>query len=345
MTTGITTRFLEPEAYDTWNDFVAGSPDGSPYANTVYLDTFCEAAGGTYRVLVAEQGGAILGGVALQERSTRWGRVVEPRLMLQYNGFVLRSPRSRYPSVVAAQDEKILRALCEVIQAQNYARCVLKSRTLTDGRVFDQLGWRNWSTYTYLVPLKNLKAQWRLVQQNLRRLVRRGKHEGLVMTDDDDFDRFFELHLETHRRKGAPLYLPRTAFRRYFDRLRRQGACRLCHARTPDGNSIAAQLVLAGDHEVTHTVSAAADPEQQHLGANPFLRWRVFETLAAEGFTANDLTDATLNSVTRFKSQWGGRLTPSLAVEVPGTTLARFGRSLDRVAVRALAPIRGRLQS
>lgn len=345
MTAEITARFLEPDAYAAWNDFVAESPDGSPYANTTYLDSFCEAAGGTYRVLVAEQGGSLLGGVALQERAGRWGTVVEPRLMLQYNGFVLRAPQSKYPSTVTAQDVKILRTLSEVIRDQNYARCLLKSRTLTDGRVFDELGWRNWSTYTYLVPLRDLEAQWDVVDKNLRRLVGRGEREGLVVTDDDDFDRFFELHWDTHRRKGAPLYLPEAAFRRYFQELRGQGLCRLFHARTSNGNSIAAQLVLVGDHEVTHTVSAAADPEKQKLGANPFLRWRVFETLAKEGFAANDLTDATLNPVTHFKSQLGGQLTPSLAVEVPGTATGRIGRTLERAAVRALAPIRGRLPS
>jgi hypothetical protein len=180
------------------------------------------------------------------------------------------------------------------------------------------------------------------MEQNLRRLVKRGEREGLVMTDDDDFNRFYELHLDTHRRKGAPLYLPEAAFRRYFENLRAQGTCRLFHARMPDGTSIAAQLVLIGDHEVTHTVSAAADPEKQKLGANAFLRWRVFETLAAEGYAANDLTDATLNPVTHFKSQLGGTLTPSLAVEVPGTAAGRWGRALERTAVRALAPIRGR---
>ncbi len=341
----ITTRFLEPGEHAVWNEFVAGSPDGSPYANTVYLGSFCEAAGGSYRVLVAEQGGTLLGGVALQERESRWGTVVEPRLMLQYNGFVLRKPQSSYPSIVTSQDVKILHALCAVIREQNYARCLLKSRTLTDGRVFDQLGWRNWSTYTYLVSLEDLEAQWGRVEKNLRRLVGRGEREGLVVTDDDDFERFFELHLEIHRRKGAPLYLPETAFRRYFEELHGKGLCRLFHARMPDGTSIAAQLVLVGDHAVTHTVSAAADSERQKLGANPFLRWRVFETLAAEGFTTNDLTDATLNPVTHFKSQFGGQLTPSLAVEVPGTTTGRFGRSLERTAVRVLAPIRGRSRS
>lgn len=345
MKARLSTRFLEPADHADWNAFVADSPDGSPYANTEYLDVFCEAVGGSYRVLVAEQGDALLGGIALHERSTRWGQVVEPRLMLQYNGFVLRKPRSGYPSVVTSQDVKILTALGEVIRDQGYARCLLKSRTLTDGRVFDAFGWKNWPTYTYLVPLDDLDVQWSRVDKNLRRLVKRAERERLSVTDDDDFHRFFELHLETHRRKGAPLYLPEAAFRIYFERLHAKGLARLFHARLPGGESIAAQLVLLGTHPVTHTVSAAADGDRQKLGANPFLRWRVFEILAAEGYVANDLTDASLNPVTHFKSQLGGRLTLSLAVEVPGTLTARAGRGVERMAAQILGPLRRKLRS
>lgn len=344
MAAPITTRFLPTADHESWNAFVAESPDGSPYAHTGYLDVFCEAAGGAYRVLVAEQDGMTLGGVALWERKTRWGTVVEPRLMLQYNGFVLAPPASSYPSAVTARNLRVLGALCAAIHAQGYARCLLKSRLLTDGRVFDDLGWRNWPTYTYVVPLENPEKQWRRVEKNLRRLVRRSEREGLRVTEDDDFDRFFELHLDTHRRKGAPLYLPEAAFRSWFQQLHARGHCRLFHARLPDGESVAAQLVLCGTHPVTHTVSAAADGARQKLGANPFLRWRVFELLAGEGATANDLTDASLNPVTHFKSQLGGRLVSSLAVEVPGTARGRWGRAAERAALRVLGPLRARLR-
>ena len=46
-----------------------------------------------------------------------------------------------------------------------------------------------------------------------------------------------------------------------------------------------------------------------------FLRWKVFEHLAAEGSVANDLTDATLGPVAHFKAQLGARLEQALVVE------------------------------
>src|SRR5207302_745750 len=115
-------------------------------------------------------------------------------------------------------------------------------------------------------------------------------------------------HLQLHERKGAPLYLPKQAFERWFRRLKAAGLARLFQARLPEGRSIAAQITLLGPHPVAHTVSAGADVEFLNVGASAFLRWRAFETLAALGYRANDLTDAALNPVTHFKSQLGGEL-------------------------------------
>ncbi len=337
----LTTRILRDDEYETWNRFVAESPAGSPYANTDYLDVLCSVGGGRFRVLVAEQGGEIAGGIALYERGSRWGVILEPRLLLQYNGFVLRTPRSQYPSEITAFDVKVLTALGEVIARTPYALRAVKSRSpVADGRALEQLGWNIWPTYTYVVPLDDLERQWGLVERNLRRLVKRAEQEGLVCTEDDDFDAFYRLHRDTHQRKGAPLYLPEIAFRTFVERLRALGYCRLFHARTADGRSIASQLVLVGAHPVSHTVSASADGELQKLGANPFLRWRAFEALAAAGSVANDLTDASLNPVTHFKSQLGGRLETCLAAVAPRSRKVRAGHAAENLARRILAPLR-----
>ena len=52
---------------------------------------------------------------------------------------------------------------------------------------------------------------------------------------------------------------------------------------------------------------------------------RVFEALSALGYAANDLTDAALSPVTRFKSQLGGDLHLSLLLEGPRSRLYRAG--------------------
>ena len=187
---------------------------------------------------------------------------------------------------------------------------ILKSRsTVRDVRAYIERGWQASPSYTYVVALTDLRAQWQRVDGNLRRLIKRcTETDRLGFTDDGDFESFFRLHALTLGRRNVATYLPQAAFREFFERLRTQGLARLQHARLPDGTAIASQLVLLGENKVSHTACAGMDPQYSRMGATAFLRWRGFEALADLGYEANDLTDAALNSVTHFKSQLGGTL-------------------------------------
>jgi hypothetical protein len=328
---------LEPSAYGEWDGFVAASPDGAIYSMAAYLDVLCAVAGGRFRIVAVRRGEELAGGVALYERASRFGTYVSPRLLLYYNGLVRRRYETRYPSQQTARDIETLTLLAEALGAAGYGQVLLKSReTVTDVRPFLTRGWSARPSYSYVVPVADPQALWQRMEQNLRRLVTRCEtRDGLRWGDDDDFDAFYRLHEITLGRKDVAAYLPREAFATYVSRLRAAGLARLFHARLPDGRPIASQLVLLGGHPVSHTVSAAGDPEFSKLGAQAFLRWKVFEALAGLGYRANDLTDAALNPVTHFKAQLGGDLAVSLVVEAPGTRAFRWGTAVGRVPGRA----------
>ena len=341
MSAPLRVRPLSETEADAWERLVRESPHGSVYATRAYLDALCEATGGRHRILVAERGGELAGGVALYEERSRLGPHVSDRRLLYYNGPVLRAAATRYPSERTAREVETLGALAEEIERLGLASVRLKCRgSLRDARAFQARGWGVEVAYTYVVDLAEPVAAWARVERNLRRLVERCAEAGATVAEDGDFATFFRLHEGTSRRKGAPLYLPEKAFRRWFERLRERGLAALFHARLPSGEVIASQIVLLG-HPVTHTVAAAADPEHQRLGANAFLRWKVMEELARRGFVANDLTDAALNPVTHFKSQLGGELTPCLVVSSPPTLRYRLGRRATELAHSLASRLRG----
>ena len=330
------TRFLEEEDYPQWTALVAASPGGSPYSHPDYVQALCRAAGGRMRVLVAERDGRIVGGITLYERRNRFGWFVHPRRLLYYNGIVLTRHESTYPSQRTSLDLQTLTAIEGALTGAGYARLRLKSRVLQDVRVFREKGWAADPTYTYVVDFSDPAAAWARVDKNLRRLVGRCQEQGFTVGADDDFEPFFRLHEETHIRKGAPLYLPREAFRGFFDELRAKGLARLYHARASDGRVAASQLVIASDHPVTHTVAAGTDEAFLNVGASAFLRWKVFEHLAQDGYKANDLTDAELNPVTHFKSQLGGQLELNLELSRPDHLGLRVEQGARAAAARAL---------
>jgi hypothetical protein len=344
---GLVARVLTESEFPEWNDLVARSPEGSIYSTPEYLDALCGAAGGSFRILAVRKGDDLLGGIALYERRSRSGTYVSPRLLLYYNGIVLRPYETKYPSQRTARHNEILESLLDGLAGLNYGRIALRCRSpLTDVRALLAKGWSARPHYTYVVPLTDMDALRARMEQNLRRLVDRCTAQGLTVTEDDDFESFFRLHSQIHERKGANLYLPRAAFQRYFERLRTGGLARLYHARLPGGMSVSTQLVLLGSHPVSHTVSAAADSEHLKLGATAFLRWNVFRRLSEQGVVANDLTDAALNPVTHFKAQLGGDLEMCLFLEAPESgpfrrerqyaELMRFLRRKTRSVARRL---------
>ena len=327
--TGVSAVWLRDDELDEWAAFVASSPTGSPYALPEYLRALCRATGARFRVLGARLGDELVGGVALYERRTRLGVVVAPRLLLYYNGLVLRAESTRYPSERTSKELRTVEALLSQLDAADYRRVELRSRSpLRDGRGFLARGWSLAPSYTYVAPLDDLSAQWDRVEGNLRRLVRRCERDGFTVSLDDDFDAFFDLHAGVHDRKGAPLYLPRDAFRGYYEELRAAGLCVLYHARAPSGEVAASQLVLLG-HPVAHTVTAGTDSRFAKAGAAPFLRWRAFEDLAARGHVGNDLTDASLASVARFKAALGAGLELSLVAVRAGVADRAVGAARE----------------
>ena len=318
MSTKLAIRDLPESEFDAWDRLNAASPQGSPYSTPAYLDALCTAAGGRFRILVADRGGQVAGGIGLYERETHAGRYVSPRLLLYYLSPVLASHETKYPSQRTGREVEVLGALADALVAGGYDSATLKCRhTLGDVRPFLTRGWSAHPSYSYVMDLTDPQAAWGRVEQNLRRLVTRCTEQGITMSEDDDFAAFNRLHELTLGRKGAAVYLPAGPFRAWFERLKLAGLCRLYQARMPDGKVIASQLVLTGAHPLSHTVSAAADPEYLNLGVNAFLRWRAAESLAAAGYAGNDLTDAALNPVTHFKSQLGGDLVMCHVLEGP----------------------------
>ena len=326
----VESRILDEREYEAWDRFVVACPTASLYATTQYLEVLAKSVDGRFRIMALTRNDRFVGGIALFERPTRWGQVLQPRLLLQYNGFVLGASDSKYPSQQTSMTIGLTNQLAEFLEEQHYASTVIKCRwPFTDARAFLERGWQAIPSYTYIMPLSDLERQWDLVDRNIKRLIRRCDKDGLSVTMDDDFDSFYRMHRETHDRKGAPIYLPEQIFAEYFYDLHRAGIARLYHARLPDGMSIAGQLVLAGDHPVCETVSACADGKYLSTGGNAFLRWKAFESLAADGYTHNDLTDANLNSVTRFKSQFGGDLRLCFVLAYPSTWRYRWGTRLE----------------
>ncbi len=317
MGSDVTCRKLNADETGSWQKLLAESPQGSVYANPAYLEILARATGGSYSLLGVFRGGELAAGLPLYEQPITGGRSMANRLLLYYSGIVLKPTATRYPSKTTSKYLESLDAIAEWLVAAKYARVILNHQGMIDARPFLVRQWTARPGYTYVVPIADLQAAWSRVDQNLRRLVDRCSQAGVTFSDDDDFESFFAMHQQTHERKGAPLYLPKEKFTQYFKDIKAAGIGRLYQARLADGRAVAGQIVLLGPAGRSYTVCAGADAEFLNIGTTPWLRWESFKVLSAAGYTSNDLTDAALNEVTRFKAQLGGDLVTNMIIQQP----------------------------
>ncbi len=337
----IEVRVIREVEYPEWNQLVANGIGGSIYSTPEYLDILSSVTGASFRILGAYRGDELVGGVGLYETTSAVGRAVSNRLLLYYNGIVLREYDTRYPSERTSRHLAIIDALERWFSSSGYVHVLLHNRAdIADLRPFVSNGWIARPSYTYVVDITDIHETWDRIEQNQRRLIKRCESEGATITDDGDFESFFGLHYQTHERKGAPLYLPKDRFTEYFQRLKEANLVKLFGVRLADGKMIAGQLVLLGKHPVCHTVCAGADPDYLKIGSTPFLRWKAFETLSSLGYGGNDLTDAALNPVTRFKSQLGGRLEMGFVLSRPDSFVYRIYEGSRQFKWRSASLIR-----
>jgi len=122
MKTDLTVRHLKPDEYSLWDAFVASSPDGSLYATSGYLDVFCRVTSAKFKILAALKNDEIFGGVAVYERNFFLGTFVSPRLLLYYNGLIMKDFTGKYPSKQTSRRNEVMSALENHLSQKKYAR-------------------------------------------------------------------------------------------------------------------------------------------------------------------------------------------------------------------------------
>ena len=340
-------REVSIDEYAVWKSVLESASEGSPYQLPEYLFALATATGANVKLLGAfGKSGDLEGGVGLYTTNSVLGDVATSRLMLYYNGPFVKQSKSSYPQKRESHRRNVLQAI-ESHLSQSALRSVrFKVRCASDDyRSFLANGWTARPVYSYVIPLDNIAHQWRLVDANVKRLVRRGQKEGLRLNVDGDFDSFYEMHVEMHNRKGSPIYFCKPVFRALVQSLTKHRIGRIFQVSSPSGDPLASQLVLYGSGKVAHMLSAAGFSSAQNTGCNAFLRWQVCEWLAAHSYDALDLTDAHNPSVARFKAQFGPCLQTGLEFNSPQSAMSRMmnlsqkfvsrvGGKLSRIAGR-----------
>jgi hypothetical protein len=343
MSNQISIRYLEPSEYERWDHFVDTTRLGTIYSQSFFLSALCQAFGTNFRILAAFKNDELVGGIGLHYRPSKYGNMVHIRPLLYYNGLVISDFESKYPSITSTRQTEVVRAILDELGGGQFASTEISSTySFNDFRPFVDRGWTIWPRYTYIVPIADLEKQWEHAEQNIRRLISRCERDGMKLELSDDMDAFYSMNKETYERKGVKPYASRDTFTQLYCSLKERNACQIYFAVTPDGQRAAGEIVLFTQHPVTHTWMAGSNSNFLQSGASAFLRWKAFEDLSRRGYKYNDLTDAMIGKVAKFKSQFGGSLESSFVMYREFSSRLRLENRIRNLLRRPMNSIKAR---
>lgn len=167
--------------------------------------------------------------------------------------------------------------------------------------------------YTYCV---DFPSDLGLVEPEVRRRCDRAATLGMTVRRVADVDPVMECLSETERRKGFSYGIDARALRVAQTLLGSDGL-RMYVCFESEGRPVAANAFVhsPGARAIDWLAGMTRPDGANYVNYANYLLWRyALDDLASAGATGVDLCGANIESVARFKSQWGGRLVPTYSV-------------------------------
>lgn len=318
-------RLARGQSDKSWNSFVLHSPQGSIFANSVFLNALEEPLGLWYLLKHDTPTAAVV----LHER--RDGRSGMRPPMAIYNGIMLAPPPPEQGPAQTHSEQ--FRTTCALIQklTERYDQLELFcTPEFTDIRPFQ---WHNYGLdaphftcrvlYTSLLdiggadaPLDHNPTHAR-ANKSRRQEVRYAIKAGVTVEETLDIDLFKRMYEETFLQQGMEVNLDDLQrLRRLLPALHQAGMLSMFVARLADGTP--GSIAVFGLHGTRAYYLFGANAEvgrDGHCGTH--VLWSAFQTLSARGIREVDLEGVNSPKRGYFKLSFGGSLTPYYQLSYP----------------------------
>ncbi len=295
-------KYLEKEEYFLWNNFVKGSPQGSIFSQSWYLD----ALQVKYKVLgVFDNNDKLIAGIVLAKN--------------QINTFS--NPMlDKYLGVLLKHEDKY----SQKIISKQYKALELISKELIKYKSFDYYfhpNFKNWipfywngftqqTRYTYQIDLnKEIDEIYGGFHSKLKNDIKNAHKQGVIVKKDIEFDIFYKVIDKTFRRQGSKAPFNKESLEVFSMKVAENG--RFTSFGALDLNSsLIAVLGLVYDERVSYLILNGIDIENQIRGANALMIFEAIKFIKAKNIPIFDFEGSMLPGVEQFYRRFGGELVP-----------------------------------
>lgn len=325
----LTVRLVEPHEYDTWDEFVASSPQGTLYHTSAWKRVMDAAYTPAARLLLIGcfDRHSLAGGCAALERE-RFGRLtaVTP-LVTPYAGFVLEAPLGEKLSDQVSRESEVLGALADWMARRYPYQSLVNPPHLDDMRPLVRAGYRLVPRFTYHLNIKLPPEEiFARFDGSVRRQIRKAERENFEISDNLEADRAFALFEATFKRQGEDCPVPRNAFMDIITGEHLRDHREIICARA--GERLASFLVLLKFQRTLYYAVASTDSEFLPTGVNSLLIWEAVKVFGCREWNILDFVGANIPSIARFKEGFNPKLQMHFQAEYFADPLVRLGKTV-----------------
>lgn len=303
----LTLRRLSETEYENWDQFVAGSPQGTVFNTSRWAGIIGDVFGVPRAIYGALRHDNLVGGISLFHKK-RYGLKVMTRIPLTPYSGILFSPSSdeKYQKLIVEQRE-IAELILKELENQFQFLQLSFHHSVQDLRA---LQWRGWSLkpqYTLVSKIENIEKLWEGLSSSLRRKINRAQEKDFTVIEKDNPSLLLALQEESYRRNGLKPVLPYDIFERYCAVLIRSGLLRIYSISDSNGNVHSERAVVLWNG-CSYDWIAGTDAKWIEGNATHLLVWEMMKRLSAGGYGTFDFLGANTPHIVDFKQSFGGEL-------------------------------------
>ena len=318
-------RPIEPNEWDSWDEFVGASPQGTVFHSTAWKQTVEKGGEGELAIWGCFEDRILCGGVVFLEREKHGQRTAVTPLLTPYCGLLLDEPAGEKFSDQVTRDMRVTTALAEALTEHFSYVNLMNAPAMHDVRPLSDAKFELIPRFTYLLNLSlPVDELWQRLDGSVRRQVRKAERLDFEITDNLNPAEGFTLFDSTFSRRGEANPISRAYFEEIVEseRLRdsRRIFCAIRHGR------LESFIVSLSDSETTYYALAATDEGALSDGVSSYLVWEMIKTQAMDGMKTLDFVGANIPSIARFKEGFNPRLQIYFHAQYFSSALLKLGK-------------------
>jgi hypothetical protein len=311
-------RALESGELTAWDELVAGSPQGTVFHTSDWLQQTASSLNRTLVILGCYEDETLIGGCPLLlSNPYRLLKIASSAALLApYGGVVIAGVESTNQRKKESHADKVVESVRNHIVRERFDYVdLVNSPGFTDIRDFTRDGWDAKVYYTYMLPADG--DLFNRITKNARNSIRKAQRQGITATEHFDAEVYWALTVNTFERQHSQPPFSKKHLLSLLETIREKNLGEMWVAMTPSGEIIAAEVMVC-DQKTAHRWSAASSEEHLSTGATSLLLSEIITHFAGRSCSSVNLMGGNMARLSAFVSSFNPDLVPYYGVELSG---------------------------